>query len=243
MTAKSKTSGQQALTLQRRAAVGRRPVKHLRGQGLVPGVIYGKGVEPLPVAVNQRELAKLLHVKGGEHSLVTLRIEDGASWEKPALIQGVQHDPVDGRILHVDFHTIVLTERLKVKVPLVLTGEPVGVKQEGGILEQFLRDIEVECLPANIPAQVAFDISQLKIGATVHVKDLVPPAEAKITSDGEGVVASVQAPKEEKLEEAAAAPAEPEVLREKKAEEEASAEGKAEAPAKPEKGEKKEAKG
>ena len=232
----------QQLAAQPRPARGTRQVRRLRQSGLIPAVLYGKGVEPVPIAINGRELARLLHARRGEHSLVTVRVDAGAAWEKPALIHAVQHDPVSGHIIHVDFHAIQLTARLKIKVPLVLTGEPVGVKQEGGVLEHFLREIEVECLPTQIPERVEFDASALKTGDAVHVKDLTAPAGARITSDPGGVVASVQAPKAEKPEEGAAAPSEPEVLREKKEEDGAPGEaGEAKAePAKAEKVDKKE---
>lgn len=212
------------LTAQRRTGQGSRPASRLRQQGVVPGVVYGKGLEPMAVSVNQRELVRLLHSKAGEHALVTLRLADTASWEKPVLVKALQHDPVDGHVVHIDFQAIVLTERLKVKVPILLKGEPVGVKQEGGVLEHFLRAVEVDCLPTEIPASVEFDVSALKIGDTIHVRDLAAPRNAKITSDPAGVIASVLKPKEEKPEEAAAAPTEPEVLREKKEEGEAAGE-------------------
>ena len=125
--------------------------------------------------------------------------------------------------------------QVKVKVPVILAGEPEGVKQEGGVLEHFLREVEVECLPTEIPAGVEFNVGAMKIGDTIHVKDLTPPKGAKILSDAEGVIASIQKPKEEKPEEAAASPAEPEVLREKKPEAEAAGEAE---PAKSEKAEK-----
>jgi len=217
--ATAKGAGQQALTLQRRDGAGSRPARRLRRRGLVPGVVYGKNTEPLAVTVPHSELLRLLHSKAGEHALVTLRLDGAAAWEKPALVQSVQHDPVDGHVIHVDFHAIVLTERLRVKVPVVLKGEPVGVKQDGGLLEHFLRDIEVECLPADIPRSVEFDVSALKIGETVHVKDLPSPKNATITSEPSGVIASIHLPKVEKPEEeAAAAVTEPEVIREKKEE-------------------------
>jgi len=184
-------------------------------------VVYGKQMKPVSVTVNARELNKLMQSKSGEHALITLQLEGSGAWEKPVLVRAVQHDPIDGHILHVDFHAVVLTKRLKVKVPVMLKGEPVGVKLDGGVLEHFLREIEVECLPTEIPANVEFDISALTIGQTVHVSDLTPPTNAKIMSDLEGVIASVQKPKEEKPEEEAAAPTEPEVLREKKEELEA----------------------
>jgi large subunit ribosomal protein L25 len=204
-------------------------------------VVYGKGIEPLSVSVNYKELVRLIRSKQGEHALVTLRLEDGKAkaWEKPVLVKTLQYDPINGHVVHVDFHAIVLTQRLKVRVPVLLKGEPVGVKQEGGILEHFLRDVEVECLPTEIPAGIELDVSALKVGETVHVRDLAPPKHAKITTDPEGAILSVQMPKEEKPEEEAAV-AEPEVIREKKEEVESASEEtkKAEPPdkeAKPEK--------
>ncbi|MBI4343626.1 MAG: 50S ribosomal protein L25 [Candidatus Omnitrophica bacterium] len=234
---KSPAAGQQ-LTVQRRTAIGTRPTRRLRAGAQIPGVVYGHQMEPLAIAVDLAALGKLLHSKTGEHSLVTLRLEDPPTppeaasarqspkpWERPALVKAVQHDPVDGHVVHVDFQAITLTERIRVKIPVALTGEPVGVKQEGGVLEQFLRELEVECLPTEIPAGIEYDVSALKIGDTVHVKDLPAPPQAKVLAEAAGVVASVKAPKVEKPEEAAAAPAEPEVIREKKPEaEEAAAE-------------------
>ena len=157
---KTKTEQRQTLTAKRRAVQGTRPVKRLRQDGVVPGVVYGKQMEPVAVTIDQRELVKLLHSKMGEHALVTLRIDDGKPWEKPVLVKAIQHDPVDGRVVHVDFHAIALTERLKVKVPVALKGDAVGVKQEGGILEHFLREVEVECLPTEIPEGVEVDVAE-----------------------------------------------------------------------------------
>jgi large subunit ribosomal protein L25 len=244
---KPKPTTQQALTVTRRTTAGTRPVSRMRREGFVPGVVYGRDMEPMSVTVNQRELMKLLHAKAGEHALVTLRLEDGKPWEKPVLVQALQHHPVDGRIVHVDFHAIVLTERLKVKVPVILKGEPLGVRQDGGVLEQFLREVEVECLPTEIPAGVAYDVSAMKIGDTVHVRDLTPSQNTRITSDPGGAIASVQTPKAEPVAEEAAATTEPEVIREKK-EEAGEAEGeeaaKGEKPAEAKKSEpKKDAKG
>ena len=237
--AKAKGTTKQELTVRRRELTGTRPVRRLRREGMVPGVVYGRDTKPLAVSVQARELTKLLHSAAGEHTLITLRMDQGPSWEKPALVQAVQHDPVDGRVVHVDFHAIVLTERLRVRVPVVLKGEPVGVKQEGGILEHFLREVEVECLPMEIPTSLEFDVSAFTIGQTIHVRDLAAPRNAKITSEPEGVIASVQMPKVEQPKEEAAASTEPEVLREKKEEGEAAAaaEAKGEPPVRPGAGE------
>ena len=212
-----------------RPGIGSRAVRRSRRDGSIPGVVYGKAVEPAAVMVKARDLSKFLHAHAGEHGLLTLRVEadHGRPWEKPVLIKRVEHDPVTGGIVHVDFHAIALTEEIRIKIPIVLNGVPVGVKQDGGVLEHFLREIEVECLPTAIPKQVEHDITPLKIGDAVHVRELVAPAGARITAGPEGVVASVLMPKEEKVEEAVEAVTEPEVIREKKPEaEEGAAEGK-----------------
>ena len=228
--AKAKATIQQELVIQRRTTVGTRPMRRLRKAALIPGIVYGRAMEPLPVTVSRKALAALLHTKAGEHALVSLRLEDGKPWEKPALIQELQHDPVDGHVIHVDFHAIALTEQIRVKIPVVLKGEPVGVRQDGGVLEQFLREVEVECLPTEIPEGVEIDVSALTIGETVHTRDLSVPKHAKLLSDPAGAIASVQQPKVEKPEEEAAAVTEPEVIREKK-EEGAEAAGAAAEPA------------
>ena len=219
--AKEKTD-QPFLNVQRRELTGTRPMRRLRRSGQIPGIIYGRETKPVAVTIPAKPLVQLLRSKAGEHALVRLRIENAKGWEKPALVHEVQYDAVDGDILHVDFHVIVLTEQIKVKVPVILKGEAVGVKQDGGILEHFLREIEVECLPTEIPEQLEFEVSALKIGDTVHVRQLPIPKTVKLVTDPEAPLASVLAPKEEKEEEAPAEEtAEPEVIREKKAEGEA----------------------
>ena len=232
------------LTAKPRATIGTRSQRRLRHDGFVPGIVYGKKLEPTPVVVDRRALVKLLHARGGEHGLVTLKLEAEKAWEKPVLIKHLQHHPVDGSVLHIDFHAIALTEQIRVKVAIVLDGQPVGVKQDGGILEHFLREIEVECLPTEIPKQFQHDVSAMKIGEAIHVKDLAVPAGVRIMTDVESVVASVLVPKEEKPEEVVEAVTEPEVIREKKPEAEGegeAAEGKGEKKAEP-KAEKKEEK-
>ncbi len=237
------------LNAQRRLKIGRQAVKPLRVAGLVPAVVYGRTTEALAIAVNQRELVKLLRAASGEQTLVTLRVaddpltsrsarradpphgggsrtagsgdrwgDDGAPWETPAIVHAVQYHPVDGHVVHVDFHAIRLTERVKVKVAVVLKGEPVGVKQDGGILEQFLREVEVDCLPTQIPKHVEVEVGHLSIGQTVHVRDLLSQPDVRIINDPASAVASVQAPKVEKPAAEVAPVTEPEVIREKKEE-------------------------
>ena len=232
---KSQSTERPSLEVQQRAIIGKRRVRRLRQEGLVPGVVYGRDSKPISVSMQHRELARLLHSKSGEHALVTLKLHGDKAWEKPALVKAVQHDPLDGHVVHVDFHAIVLTERIRVRVGVLLKGEPVGVKQDGGILEHFLRDVEVECLPTEIPSHIDVDVATMKIGESIHVSDLAAPANTKILTDATGVIASVQAPKVEKLEEETAAVTEPEVLREKKEEPAVGEEAKGERVAEPKK--------
>ena len=209
------------LVATRRADTGKRRMSRGRCQGSIPGVVYGKSVEPIPIAVTHRALIHLLRERAGEHGLVMLKLQakSKAEWEKPVLIKSMQRDGVTGDILHIDFHAIALTEQVRVKIPILLTGEPVGVKQDGGVLEHFLREVEVECLPTQIPKLVEYNVSPMTIGQTVHVNDLTPPSGAKFTTDLAASVASVLAPKVEAPPEAVVEAAEPEVLREKKPEE------------------------
>lgn len=220
-----KSTERLTLTAQRRLMPGTRATQRLRGQGSIPGIVYGKATAPISIRVDHKILIKTLNTKAGEHALVDIEIEGDSPWRSPALVKAVQHDPVDGHILHVDFHTITLTEQIRLKVPVVLKGESIGVKQEGGILEQFLREVEVECLPTQIPSEVAVDVSNLQVGQTLHVSDLPALLSAKIITESTGVIASVQQPKEEKVEEVAAAVTEPEVIREKKEEPQAQTPG------------------
>lgn len=241
------------MTLQatRRTQEGTRSSRRFRHAGLIPAVLYGKKAQPLPLLLDRLVFTRFLRARHGEHGVLTLHVAHdpadggagGTPLEKPVLIKHVQQDPVNGEITHVDFHAIVLTEQIRVKVPVVLKGNPVGVKQDRGVLEHFLRDVEVGCLPTAIPKQIECEISHMKIGDAVHVRDLAVPAGSRLISDPEGVIASVLAPKEEKLETVAAeAVTEPEVIREKKPEAEGEAEAeKSEKEEKtPEKGEKKE---
>ena len=221
---------------------GTHAATRLRAAGFIPGIVYGKSLKtPTSLQLPRQAFIRLLRERKGELGLVSLRIESDADaakaaggagkkpWEHAVLVQSMQHDPVSGDITHIDFHAIELTERIRVKVAVVLLGDAVGVKQDGGILEHFLREIEVECLPTAIPKHLEFNVAAMKIGDSIHAKDITPPEGVRITLDAEQVVASVLAPKVEKVEEVAAeAVTEPEVIREKKPKEgeEAEAEGK-----------------
>lgn len=207
------------LSARPRADVGRNSVKHLRSRGLVPAVVYGHKDQPASLEVQQREISALLAHAVGENILVELVIADGNSVSnKLSLIQEVQHHPVRGDILHVDFLEVAMDEVLNTEVPIEPTGEADGVKNYGGLLEQSLRSLHIECLPKDLPEIIRVDVSALGLNQSIHVRDLVLPEGVKATSDGDLTVFIVAESKVEAEPVAAAAdaPKGPEVIKEKK---------------------------
>ena len=209
----------------------------LRRAGRVPGVVYKDGKSAVSIQISARDLSRILHTKAGENALITLHFNEGSQAglkEHPALVSGenvvlikeLQHHPVSRQLLHVDFHQISLTKKITVSVPLTLQGEAAGVRLAGGVLEHLRWELEVECLPTEIPAEVALDISALEKGQTLHVKDVLLPEGVRAVTDPEQPVVSCVEPQREEVaapaEEAAAA-AEPEVIKQKKPEEETAA--------------------
>ncbi|MDP2905659.1 MAG: 50S ribosomal protein L25 [Candidatus Omnitrophota bacterium] len=217
------------LEAQLRTGIGRAQVKDLKEKGFIPAVVYFSGKESLPLQLPRKQFLHLMHEYHLESAVINLKIaNDLKGKNRPCLVKEIQHDPVRGDIIHVDFNEISLTKAIKVKVPVVVKGEPVGVKQEGGSLEHVLWEIEIECLPTNIPKEIAVEVGPLKIGDAIHVKDIVVPAGVKILDDPSSIVLSVTEPMKEEV---AVAPIEgeekqePEVIKEKK---EVPAEGEAE---------------
>jgi large subunit ribosomal protein L25 len=209
---------QTKLSVQTRAGAGRTAVKQIKQQGLVPAVIYGAKDQPLNLQVSAREISNLLSHASGEHLLVDLEIADGGKVSnRLALIQEVQHHPVRGDVLHVDFHAVSADEKLHSEVPIETTGEPTGVKNFGGLLEMAMHALEVECLPKDLPEMIFVDVTALNIGDAIHVKDLQLPQGVSARADGDLTVVRVAAPTVE-VEPAAgaAAVAQPEVIKEKK---------------------------
>jgi large subunit ribosomal protein L25 len=210
-----------------REETGRIKVKDLREKNFIPAVVYGEGKEAQAVKVAYRALLHLLHEHRLENVVVSLKIKDDKKKKsRPCLIKDIQHHPVKGDIIHVDFHEISLTKAIKVSVPVTVKGEAPGVKLEGGSLEHILWEIEIECLPTEMPEDISVDVSHLKLGGAVHIKDVVFPANIKVLNDPDSIIVSVAAPMKEE------APAEgvegeekkePEVIKEKK---EVPAEGK-----------------
>jgi large subunit ribosomal protein L25 len=203
-----------------REELGRGRVKDLREKGFIPAVVYAQGKESLPIRVSQKALLGLVHQHRIESAVINLKIKDDKK-NKPlsCLIKEIQYDPVHGNIIHVDFNEISLTKAIRVNVAVVAKGEPIGVKQEGGSLEHILWEIEVECLPTDIPKGIVVDVSQLKIGDSVHIRDITFPSGVKVLDDPTAIILSVTAPMKEEVPVEAVEgeeKQEPEVIKEKK---------------------------
>lgn len=209
------------LEVENRNELGRNKVKQIRKNGFIPGVIYSSGKDALSIKVSRHQLLQLIHQHRIENVVINLKMrDDKKNYLHPCMIKELQHDPVKGEIMHIDFNEISLTKLIRVNVPVVIKGEPVGVKQEGGSLEHILWEIEVECLPTEIPKDFEVDVSAMKIGDSIYVKDITFPPSVKVLVEPEAIVLSVAAPmKEEKVEIIEEQEkAEPEVIKEKKKE-------------------------
>jgi len=219
-------SNQVSLKASRRTAMGRNAVKQVKAAKAVPAILYGQGVEPQPLQIERRAIDTLLAHAVSENILVNLEIEDGGkAAARLALINEVQHHPVNRTILHVDFKAVSVNEALVAEVVIEPLGEAAGVKTGGGLLEQSLRSIEVECLPKDLPGIISVDVSGLELGQSLHVSDLPQLAGVKYKADPELTVFLVSEPKvSDEAAPAEGAPTEPEVIKEKKP-----AEGEAEA--------------
>ena len=203
-----------------REGKGSAKARELRNNGYLPSVVYFHGKDALPIKFPKSALLKLVHQHRLESVIINLKIKDDKKAKgRPCLVKEIQYDPVSEEIMHVDFNEISLTEAIKVNVSVEVKGEAIGVKQEGGSLEHILWEIEVECLPTNIPKNIEVDVSALKMGEAIHVKDIVFPVGVKPLNDPAAIVLHVAAPmKEEAPVEAVEgeAKAEPEVIKEKK---------------------------
>jgi large subunit ribosomal protein L25 len=206
-----------------RTEVGRSAVRKLRARGLIPAIIYGGSDKPQPLQVAAPDINAMMSHASGENVLVELEIA-GEGSSRTALVQEVQHAPVDGDIRHVDFHAISMDQMIQAEVPLEPTGTALGVKTFGGLLEQSLRTLTIECLPRDLPDRITVDVSQLNIGDSIHVRDIQFPPGVRPKIQPDLTAFSVLAPAVEEepvVPEAEAAAAGPEVITEKKEEGEA----------------------
>lgn len=198
-----------SLAARARTGIGTSAVKKLRRTGQVPAVVYGRGIAPTAVAVEARALRGALQTHAGMNVLIDLSIGGGASAARTVMVKDIQRDIFRRDIIHVDFTTVDLTEIVEAHVPIVFKGTPRGVSEDGGIFEAHMRELVVECLPTQIPERIDLDVSQLPLGKSLHVSDLILPPDVALVSEPDEVIATVVAPRV--VEEAAPAPAGPEV--------------------------------
>jgi large subunit ribosomal protein L25 len=200
-----------------RAERGKQAAKHLRQQGSIPGVLYGPGEQPTPLAINSKEFVTLLHTNG--RNVVVNLIVDKKKTPVKAFIYEIQHDPISGDIIHVDLKHISLKEKIHVTIPIHLSGIPVGVKGEGGILEHIMHTVEISCFPNQIPDAITLDVTELHTGAIIHVKD-IPHETFDLLSEPESTVVHIIAPRAAAVEEQPVeeGPEEPEVIGKKEEE-------------------------
>lgn len=212
------------ITIEAESRVGRgkNEANRLRAKGLMPAVLYGAGKDSVAVSVSPKEVTRILHSSTGHNTIFNLHVAAGEN--TPAMVVDWLNDPVKENLLHVDLLRIDLTKRIKVKVPVHFHGDAKGVKQQGGIFEVVMREVQVECLPDDIPENFDLDISNVELNQSIRAKDLPLTASMKLLEEPEAVVAHVVALKAEAAPaegaDVAAAPGtEPEVIKKGKKEE------------------------
>jgi large subunit ribosomal protein L25 len=208
-----------------RDTFGKNEARRTRREGKVPAVLYGgDGKEATPIAVAPKALLKILHSEAGQNTLISLKLAGGA--DTRVLVKDFQLDPVTHQVLHADFYRVAMDRMLQVTIPITVSGEPKGVKQQGGILEFIRREIEIECLPGDIPEHVNVDVSELMLHQGIRVRDIAVDPKWKPVTEGEAMLVHVIMPKAEEVvapadavAAATATPAEPEVIKKGKKEE------------------------
>jgi large subunit ribosomal protein L25 len=209
---------------------GKNEARRLRARGMAPGVLYGSALDPVPVSVSPKEIGRILHSGTGHNTIFNLDVKGKEN--TPVMIVDWQDDPIRSTLLHVDLKRIDLTERITVKVPVYTVGDPKGVKIQGGLLEAITREIEIECLPDDIPERFTIDVTELMLGQNIRAGEVPMSGSMKLVGSPENVIAHIVAMKAEAAPAEAeavegAAPAgtaEPEVIKKGKKEEEAAAE-------------------
>src|SRR5436190_12718314 len=221
------------LEAKKRDGRGKNEARRLRADGQIPAVVYGsrkegQAPEGVPVAVDPKEVLRILHSESGANTLISLKLDGG---ESRVMVRDYQLDPITHKLLHADFYALAMDKAITVPVPVVVKGEPVGAKQQGGLLDFVTREIQVQCLPTDIPEHIDVDVSELALHQSIRVKDIAESPKWKAVTDGETMLVHVVMPKAEEAaatatESAAAAPAvagaaaaEPEVIKKGKTEE------------------------
>ena len=199
------------LDAKKRDGRGKNEARRLRGSGRIPAVVYGarkdgQAPEGVPVAVDPKEVLRILHSESGANTLINLKLD--GSGESRVMVRDYQLDPVTHQLLHADFYQLAMDRAIIVSVPIVIKGEPAGVKQQGGLLDFVTREIQVQCLPTDIPEHIDIDVSELMLHQSVRVKDLATDPKWKAITDGETMLVHVVVPKAEEAAATATAEAE-----------------------------------
>jgi large subunit ribosomal protein L25 len=208
---------------EKRQGLGTNAARRLRAQGFVPAVLYGESLETTPLVLSKKDIVQILRLESGENTIFKVAVEGGAY---DAMIKELQVDPASDELLHVDLIRISMDKPIRVTVPVIHRGEPIGVKTEGGFIDFVTREVEVECLPRDIPESLGIDISELHVNQSIKIESMAVPAGVRIISDPATVLVLVSLPhKEEEFpgekpegEVAAEEPKEPEVIKKERAE-------------------------
>ncbi|MCC6759260.1 MAG: 50S ribosomal protein L25 [Candidatus Omnitrophica bacterium] len=206
------------LDVQVRDQIGTGKVRSIRRENFVPGIVYGSKKEPTPVKVSRKAYERIRREHHGEAVIFRLNVLQGDKKlrDYAAIVKEEQHHPVSDQVIHIDFNRISLTDKITVKVAVHAVGEPVGVKRDGGSLEHVIWELDVSCLPTQIPHHLEVEVSKLEIGDSIHVRDLVLPEGVTTKNDPDSILVKVVPPMKEEAPSAEAAPAELEVIKEKK---------------------------
>ena len=210
------------LAVERRDTRGKNEARRTRAEGKIPAVVYGAGRDTVPITVKARDLSDAFRGGAGENAIFLLKLQ-GSDQSRHAMIRDLQRDPLSRRTLHLDFVRVLMDTKIRVRVPVEVVGVAKGVKIDGGILDFVSREIEIECLPGNIPEHLPVDVSELVIGDALRVADVPAPEGVEVVDDAEKVVIHIVHPIHEEVVaapeavEAVAEPTEPEVLRKGKA--------------------------
>jgi len=186
---------QATLSAQKRDKVGKESSKKLRKQGKIPAIIYGPGIEPVPIALNLNDFEKIYNRYKGETVLYILEVANGDTQRHQCILKDFQRDPVTDKFIHLDFYAVSAESVLEIEVPIEFVGRPVGLTK-GGILEVFLHELTVECLPTAIPDKIIVDISHLDLGESLHVGDIKVPEGVRIKDRPDETVCTVVAEEE-----------------------------------------------
>lgn len=210
------------LEVQLRDKVGTRKIKSIRRDDSVPAIVYGGEQDPTTIKLDRRTYEKIMRHHHGQSVVFHLNVMEGEKSlrDYSVIVKEEQHDPVSDKLIHIDFKRISLTELIEVTVPVESKGEADGVKNDGGSLDHAMWELDVICLPMNIPEKIQIDVTNLKIGDAVHVKDIVLPEGVTTKHDLEAIVFSILPPMKEEVEGEEVAAGEPEVIKEKKDKEE-----------------------